>query len=85
MLKDVQQGTLYFSLFQKGMGNIRFKQIHAFQYRNMQQFFGQMPLLKTEMDRWVKQKNTVLVIVSDEDRAKKSIKPLKTLKSKVKL
>lgn len=71
VLKDVQQGTLYFSLFQKGMGNIRFKQIHAFQYRNMQQFFGQMPLLKTEMDRWVKQKNTVLVIVSDEDRAKK--------------
>ena len=39
----------------KGMGNLRFQAIHNFQYRTMQQFFGQMPLLKTEMDRWRKQ------------------------------
>ncbi|MGX7419974.1 transcription-repair coupling factor [Carnobacterium gallinarum] len=71
VMKDVKQPTLYFSLFQKGMGNLRFQQIHPFQYRNMQQFFGQMPLLKTEMDRWIKQNNTVLVIVPDEERGKK--------------
>lgn len=37
----------------------------------MQQFFGQMPLLKTEMERWTKQKNTIIVMVPDNERAKK--------------
>lgn len=69
--KSIQQDVLYFSLFQKGMGNLRFSQIHPFSYRNMQQFFGQMPLLKTEMDRWIKQKNTVIVMVPSDERANK--------------
>ncbi|MGX7394295.1 transcription-repair coupling factor [Carnobacterium mobile] len=70
-MKSVSQDILYFSLFQKGMGNLRFSHIHPFQYRNMQQFFGQMPLLKTEMDRWVKRQNTVIVMVPNEERADK--------------
>jgi transcription-repair coupling factor (superfamily II helicase) len=70
-LKKIKQDVLYFSLFQKGMGNLRFSQIHPFSYRNVQQFFGQMPLLKTEMDRWVKQKNTVIVMVPNDERANK--------------
>nr|WP_313469644.1 transcription-repair coupling factor [Carnobacterium sp.] len=70
-MKNLKQDILYFSLFQKGMGNLRFSHIHPFQYRNMQQFFGQMPLLKTEMDRWVKRQNTVIVMVPNEERADK--------------
>ena len=70
-MKSLKQDILYFSLFQKGMGNLRFSHIHPFQYRNMQQFFGQMPLLKTEMDRWVKRQNTVIVMVPNEERANK--------------
>jgi len=61
----------FFSLFQKGMGNIRFEAIHNFQYRPMQQFFGQMDLLKVEMDRWKKQQQTVVFLVSDNQRAQK--------------
>ncbi|WP_321386956.1 transcription-repair coupling factor [uncultured Enterococcus sp.] len=61
----------FFSLFQKGMGNLRFQAIHNFQYRSMQQFFGQMPLLKAEMDRWQKQEQTVLVFVPTKERAQK--------------
>ncbi|TFJ46124.1 transcription-repair coupling factor [Carnobacterium divergens] len=71
VMKNQEQDILYFSLFQKGMGNLRFAQIHPFQYRSMQQFFGQMPLLKTEMERWTKQKNTIIVMVPDNERAKK--------------
>ena len=37
----------------------------------MQQFFGQMPLLKTEVDRWQKQEQTVLFLVSDQERQEK--------------
>lgn len=34
----------------------------------MQQFFGQLPLLKTEMERWQKQKYTVLILANNQDR-----------------
>ncbi|WP_430607239.1 transcription-repair coupling factor [Enterococcus sp. AZ170] len=63
--------TTFFSLFQKGMGNLRFQAVHNFQYRSMQQFFGQMPLLKTEMDRWQKQDQTVIVFVPTKERSQK--------------
>lgn len=63
--------TTFFALFQKGMGNLRFQAIYNFQYRTMQQFFGQMPLLKTEMDRWRKQNQTVIVYIPTKDRIKK--------------
>jgi transcription-repair coupling factor (superfamily II helicase) len=63
--------TTYFSLFQKGMGNLRFQAIHNIQYRPMQQFFGQMGLLKVEIDRWEKQQQTVIFLVGSHERAKK--------------
>lgn len=63
--------TSYFSLFQKGMGGLRFQAIHNFQYRPMQQFFGQMGLLKTEVDRWEKKQQTVIFIVSEQERRKR--------------
>lgn len=71
VMKELPQDLLYFSLFQKGMGNLKFSAIQNFDYRNMQQFFGQMPLVKTEMDRWKKQNETVVVMASDEERSKK--------------
>lgn len=71
LLKKTNLLSSFFSLFQKGMGNLRFEAIHAFQYRSMQQFFGQIPLLKTEVDRWQKQKQTVIFIVSDQERQEK--------------
>lgn len=70
-LRKMQFSTTFFSLFQKGMGNLKFQAIHNFQYRSMQQFFGQMPLLKTEMDRWKKQDQTVVVFVPTKERIKK--------------
>ncbi|MBF8808653.1 MAG: transcription-repair coupling factor [Enterococcus lacertideformus] len=63
--------TTFFALFQKGMGNLRFHAIHNFQYLTMQQFFGQMPLLKTEMDRWRKQEQTVVIFIPTKERIKK--------------
>lgn len=71
LMKQTQRDRVYFVLFQKGMGNLRFDAIHPFQYRSMQQFFGQMPLLKTEMTRWEKQEHTVLVTVPTNERAQK--------------
>lgn len=63
--------STFFSLFQKGMGNLRFQAIHQCQSRNMQQFFGQMHLLKTEITRWQKQEQTVVVLLPTKARIQK--------------
>lgn len=70
-LKKLDHDVIHFALFQKGMGSLRFDAIHPFQYRSMQQFFGQMPLLKTEMERWEKQDYTVIVMTDGRERAEK--------------
>ncbi|WP_262316694.1 transcription-repair coupling factor [Lacticaseibacillus parakribbianus] len=62
---------LYLSLFQKGMGNLRLQSLTNVASRNVQQFFSQMPLLKTEADRWRKQKQTVVFLVQEEARLTK--------------
>lgn len=71
MIKKDQHPQLYLSLFQKGMGNLKLDALTNLPTRNVQQFFSQMPLLKTEMSHWQKQKQTVIVLVSDQKRVKK--------------
>lgn len=70
--RDVQhhlvQRQLFLSLFQKGMGKLRFDEMTNVSMRTVQQFFSQMPLIKTEMDRWHKQKRTVLLLIPEESR-----------------
>ncbi|GAB2027344.1 transcription-repair coupling factor [Lactovum odontotermitis] len=51
----------YFSNFQKGLGNLRFDLLYNFTQHSMQQFFGQMDVLYTEVDRFVKQNFTVVL------------------------
>jgi len=70
-INGFKEDKVYFSLFQKGMGSLKFSALYNIQYRNMQQFFGQMPLVKTEMERFEKQEFTVVVMTSDMERAEK--------------
>ncbi|GAA0371025.1 transcription-repair coupling factor [Alkalibacterium iburiense] len=70
-LKKAPQKQLHFALFQKGMKGLKLDAIHPFQFRTMQKFFGQMPLVKTEMERWNKQGYTVVVMTENEERAQK--------------
>lgn len=69
VLKDASQPKLYFSLFQKGMGSLKLDSIIPIHYRQMQKFFGQMPIIKTEMERYDKQNYTTIIMAEDEDRA----------------
>ncbi len=62
---------IFLSLFQKGMGNLRFNQLLDIKARAVQQFFGQMPMLKTETDRWKKQEQTVVIFIPDNERIAK--------------
>lgn len=71
MLKNRTHRRLYFANMQKGLGRLKFSSIIPFQYRSMPQFFSQMPLIKSEMERFEKQQMTVVVVVFDKKRAEK--------------
>ncbi|WP_288699945.1 transcription-repair coupling factor [uncultured Secundilactobacillus sp.] len=71
VLKKDQHAQAFFALFQKGMGNMRFSQIVNFVTRTMQQFFGQMPLLKQEVKRWQTTQQTVVMMVANTERLNK--------------
>lgn len=71
VVRELKQPQLFFSLFQKGMGNIRFGQLTNFTSRDMQKFFSQLPVLKTEIERWQKQQQTVVIMVNSEERISK--------------
>lgn len=71
VLKHSQQRKMYLATMHKGMGRLKLSEIYQFQYRSMPQFFSQMPLVKTEMDRWAKLGMTVVACVSDKTRAEK--------------
>ncbi|WP_407879139.1 transcription-repair coupling factor [Furfurilactobacillus entadae] len=71
VVRAIKQPQLFFSLFQKGMGNVRFNQLTNVAVRDMQKFFGQLPVLKTEVDRWQKQDQTVVIMVNNEERISK--------------
>lgn len=65
--------TQYFSLMQGGLANIRFSDVFTYQYRSMNQFFHQMPLIKGEMDQWLKQGMMIQVTVSTDKDATKAL------------
>ncbi|MFV0556066.1 MAG: transcription-repair coupling factor [Lactovum sp.] len=67
-----RRSMTYFSSFQKGLGNLKFDELYAFNQHSMQQFFGQMELLKTEVDRFIKQKYS-LAISGDEEKISKAL------------
>lgn len=60
----------FFSNFQKGLGNLKFDQLHNFNQHSMQSFFGQLSLLKIELDHLVKLKYTVVLAVSNSSQRK---------------
>ncbi|CAM3064441.1 transcription-repair coupling factor [Lactiplantibacillus plajomi] len=71
LLRDDQHAQVLMALFQKGIGNVRFAQVTNVRTRPMQEFFGQLPTLKTELDRWRKLKQTVVLMVSEAERLTK--------------
>jgi len=71
VIKKSKQHRVYYALFHRGLGNMRFQAVYPFQYHGLTNFFSQMPLVKTEMDRWEKQGMTIFIIVPTQERAEK--------------
>lgn len=70
-LRKDKHPRIYWALFQKGMGRLRLDQIVNVKTRTPQKFFSQMPMVKTEMDRWRKEKATVVVLIAQPARLNK--------------
>ncbi|WP_161980934.1 transcription-repair coupling factor [Streptococcus sp. S784/96/1] len=55
------QPATFFSTFHKGLGNIKFNQLHNLTQYAMQEFFNQFPLLVDEINRYLKNKATIVI------------------------
>ncbi|GEN44737.1 transcription-repair coupling factor [Alkalibacillus haloalkaliphilus] len=62
---------IYMSLFLRHIPNTKPENIINISSRQMQQFHGQMNLLKNEMDRWMQAEYSVVIIAADDERAKR--------------
>ncbi|WNR44770.1 transcription-repair coupling factor [Paenibacillus roseipurpureus] len=63
--------TLYMSLFLRQVAGIQPQNIVNFVCRVMQNFHGQMNLLKAEMERWKKNGSKVILLANGEERAER--------------
>lgn len=63
-----KHSQLYLSRFQKGLGRVKLAQLIDLHVRPMQQFFGQLDLLKTELSRWQAQGQTVIILANSPER-----------------
>ncbi|KRN80737.1 transcription-repair coupling factor [Fructilactobacillus lindneri] len=71
ILEEDHHSRLLLSLFQRGLGRLKLNDVVDIKVRPMQRFFGQMPVLKTEIERYQQEKATVVIMVSDQDRLAK--------------
>lgn len=66
-----RQPLIYLSLFLRHVPNTNPQNILNITCKQMQNFHGQMNVLKTEIERWKKNNSTVVFLGSDEERVKK--------------
>lgn len=64
-LRQYQPAT-FFSNFHKGLGNLKFDALHNLTQYPIQEFFNQFPLLVDEINRYRKQKATIVVQVDSQ-------------------
>src|SRR5690625_101594 len=83
--KALDHPRIYFSLLQKGMGSTRVSSIHNFHYREMQKFFGQMPMIQAEVEGWLNRGYTIVVMTENSERANQILGTFKDFKLNAKI
>lgn len=71
LLSRVNQSYLYLSLFLRQVPKTNPQNIVNLNCKTMQNFHGQMNVLKSELERWKKSSSTVLIFAADEERARR--------------
>ncbi|MCI1891965.1 MAG: transcription-repair coupling factor [Schleiferilactobacillus harbinensis] len=62
---------VYLSVFQKGMAHVKLDHLYHVTSHDVPQFFSQMPMLKTEIDRYQKLNQTVVILIQSQHRIEK--------------
>lgn len=68
ILKTDNHKQIYLSMLQKSMGRMKLHQMENLHVRSIPKFFSQMPLIKSEVDRWQKEGQTVLFLIANSHR-----------------
>lgn len=71
ILSKLNNQKIFFSLFARTFSGISFNKTANFSCKPMQQFHGQIPVLKNEVERWKNEKYTVLIVSDDKKRLTK--------------
>ncbi|MDQ0300961.1 transcription-repair coupling factor (superfamily II helicase) [Salibacterium salarium] len=71
LFADSNHPRIYLSLFLRNIPSIQPQNIANIQCKAMQQFHGQMHVLKSEMNRWQQNNYNIVFIAGDQDRAQK--------------
>ncbi len=71
LLQSQTHPRVYFSMFMRHVPHTNPQSIVNLSCKPMQSFHGQLSLLKTEMDRWIKQKMAVVCMAPNEERMRK--------------
>ncbi|KRN30502.1 transcription-repair coupling factor [Weissella halotolerans] len=71
LAKQAPQTSLFSTPLQRSIGNLKQSTLTNVTVRPAQQFFGQMPMLQGEVQRWQKQGYTVLFLANTKERAAK--------------
>ena len=71
IIEETKVPFLYFSLFLRHVPNTSPKNIINFNSKTMQNFHGQLNLLKNEVERWTKAQYKVAIVAQDKERAKR--------------
>jgi transcription-repair coupling factor (superfamily II helicase) len=71
LIGKTNKRRIYLSLFLKHIPFTNPKNIINISCKSMQQFYGQMNLLKNEIDRWLKSNTAVVMLGADQERVEK--------------
>ncbi|HJV47538.1 MAG TPA: transcription-repair coupling factor [Bacillota bacterium] len=71
LINSKKKRIVYLALFLRQVPRTAPQNIVNFNCKTMQNFHGQMNVLKTEIDRWKKSHHHILFMAGDEDRAKR--------------
>jgi len=71
MIESLHQQILYFTIFLRQVPHTSPENIISFVSHQMQNFHGQMNVIKGELERWKKNNTSVILLAADQDRAKR--------------
>lgn len=71
MIEETKKPIVYLSLFLRHVPHTSPKNIINFNCKSMQNFHGQLNLLKSEMERWTKANYKIVITVTEKERAQR--------------